>query len=106
MPEFEILSWIALGFAGLVVVGWLCVTWMAPGPTRTMVEWFSATALFVTLFSYFLKLSRSQWEAGNTVLLVPFGFLTGIFGLGLMVSLGKSVGVLRGGSSRESSATH
>ncbi len=106
MPELHILTWVALGCAGLLLAGWICVTAMAPSPARTSIEWFSATALFAALFSYFLGLCRRQWEAGNTALLVPFGFLATVFGLGLLVSLVKSFRTLRRGASAESSATH
>lgn len=103
---FDALRWVALGFAGLVVAGWLCVTAMAPGRARTSVEWLSATALFAALFSWFVRLCHNQWAAGNTVLLVPFGFLAGVFGLGLLVSVAKTLGALRGRSAGEASATH
>jgi len=70
-----------------LVVGWLVVSFSAPGRKRAIVEWLCATALYVILLVFFIHLTRNAVEEDNTVALVAFGFLCVLFGGGLLVSL-------------------
>jgi len=99
----------SIGWSAVAVlaVGWLVVTFSAPGPRRTVIEWLSPAATYVTLSMLFRNLILRAWESGNHFALVAFGFLGLMFGAGLCVALYKLLRVMRGGSeSADASATH
>ena len=75
MGPFAIVGFSALA---LVVLGWLVVSFSAPGPRRAVIEWLSATALYVVLMSLFGHLSHRAWEADSTFALIAFGFLLAV----------------------------
>lgn len=71
----------------VLVVGWLVVSFSAPGRKRTAVEWISATAIYAVLSMLFAHLVRDAIEDDSTVRIVAFGFLCVLFAGGLLVSL-------------------
>src|SRR3989442_13044752 len=97
------------GYAGvtLVVIAWLFVSFAAPSPRRTVVEWIGACGLYLALVSLFTNLSLRAQESGSTAALVPFGFLLARFGSGAVGALVQTLLAFRGPSGRASAdATH
>ena len=93
--------------AALVAIAWLFVSFAAPSPRRTVVEWIGACGLYLALVSLFTNLSLRAQATGSTAALVAFGFLLALFGSGLVVSLVQILLAVRGPSSRASAdATH
>ena len=103
MEPLTIVGFVA---AGLLVLGWLVVSFSAPGHNRTVIEWLSATAMYVALLMLFINLVRKAMEADNTVGLVAFGFLSALFGGGLLVSVYRTVAAIRGAEGSGPSATN
>ena len=97
------ISAVGYGALGVLVVGWLVVSFSAPGPRRARVEWLSATALFLALVALFVNIVM---DAETRLALVAFGFLLVVFCSGLAVSAVQTVLSLRGERKAESSATH
>jgi hypothetical protein len=91
---------------GLLVVGWLVVSFSAPGHNRTVLEWCSATAMYVALLTLFTHLVRNAIESESTVAMVGFGFLCVLFGGGLLVSVYRTVAAIRGAEDFGPSATN
>jgi len=93
--------------AAVLVVGWLVVSFSAPGPRRAVIEWLSASAMYLALSMLFWNLILKAWTSGNHFALVAFGFLGLMFGMGLCVALYNTLRVLRGhAESGDASATH
>ena len=104
MSTIGVIGW---GAAAVLVVGWLVVSFSAPGPRRAVIEWLSASAMYLALSMLFWNLILRAWESGNHFALVAFGFLGLMFGMGLCVALFNTLRALRGGAgSAEASATH
>jgi hypothetical protein len=99
-----IVGWTAVA---VLVVGWLVVSFSGPGPRRAVIEWVSASAMYLALSMLFWNLILRAWNGGNHFALAAFGFLALMFGAGLCVSLYNTLRVLRGGgASADVSATH
>jgi hypothetical protein len=99
-----IIGWTAVA---VLVIGWLVVSFSGPGPRRAVIEWVSASAMYVALSMLFWNLILRAWNSGNHFALVAFVFLGLMFGVGLCVSLYNTARVLRGGGqSADASATH
>jgi len=90
----------------VLVVGWLVVSFSEPGPRRTVIEWLSTSAMYTALLMIFLNLSRRAVESDNTFALVAFGFLTVLFGGGLLVSLYRTFAAAGGEGGSGTSATN
>jgi hypothetical protein len=90
----------------VLVVGWLVVSFSAPGRKRTVVEWISAAAMYAVLLLLFLHLVRDAIEDGSSVRLVAFGFLCVLFAGGLMVSLYQTFASSKSRGDSGSSATN
>jgi len=103
LSSFQII-WIAA--ASIVFVGWLIVSFTAPSRNRTVVEWMSATAIYLGLSTLFVSIALDQHEKGNTVLVVALGLLCVLFGGGLLVAAWKTVMAFRSGKRSETSATN
>ena len=61
-----LLHWVpAIGYTGLgvLVVGWLVVSFSPPGPRRAVVEWLAACGMYVALLSLFVNLLGRALEA-------------------------------------------
>ena len=98
------ITWIAA--ASIVTIGWLTVSFTAPSRNRTIIEWLSATSMYVGLLTFFVFLSLKAYAAGNTFALVAFGFLCALFFGGLSLSAWHTASVIGGGKKVESSATN
>jgi hypothetical protein len=104
LSTIGIIGWSAVA---VLVVGWLVVSFSAPGPRRAVIEWFSASAMYVALSMLFWNLILRAWSSGNHFALVAFGLLGVMFGAGFCVSLYNTLRVLRGNAaSADVSATH
>jgi len=107
MIEVAILK--ALGFAalGLLVLGWLAVSFQAPSRTRQLTARLASAAMYLALACLFTHLVQENWEKGRAFLYVPFGFLLGVFVIGFCLSLVKWARELgSGGKESTASATH
>ena len=96
--------WIAM--ASIVVVGWLVVSFSEPSHHRTIIEWVSATAMFIGLFTFFIFLAQKAHAADNTFAVWAFGFLCVLFGGGLIVSTWHTLSALGSAKKSESSTTN
>lgn len=104
MTTTALIGWTALG---VVVLGWLVVSFSGPGHRRSVIEWLSASALYLALTMLFYSLVSRAWASGNHFALVAFGFLALMFTSGLCVSLYNTLRVARGGPRGEDvGATH
>jgi hypothetical protein len=89
-----------IGVSGLIVLvlGWLIVSFSAPGPRRERIEWIAACGMYLTLLSLFTHLSLRALERGSMAALVAFGFLVLFFTAGFFVCLSQTLAALRGRS--------
>ena len=95
-----------VGALAVVVLGWLLISFLAAGATRSMLSWIATSALYVFLVSLFLSLTLEAWADGKNAVVFAFGFLCVLFGSGLLVSLAKTVGQIRTGASSSSDVIH
>ncbi len=88
MSEFEaaLYTRLLIGSGIVLALGWLSVSFMAPGRARSAVEWISAMAMYVAIGSIMARLFHRFWIADNELLIGVFGFLCLIFGSGFVVS--------------------
>jgi len=101
------ISMIALGAVAVVAIAWLAVSFLGPTAQRRKIEWLGATALYVALLGLFVNLVRRSIADDNQVGVIAFGFLAGMFAIGLVISSLKTLAALRGSSAgKQSSATH
>lgn len=91
-----------IGFSGLavLVIGWLLVSFTAPGPRRERIEWIAACGMYLALLSLFTHLSLRALANGSTGAVVAFGFLVLFFTAGFFVCLNQTVAALRGRSAK------
>ena len=104
-----LLHWVpAIGYTGLgvLVVGWLVVSFSPPGPRRAVVEWLGACGMYVALLSLFVNLLGRELEAVSTLGLIAFGFLVLFFSVGLVLCVVQMGMSLRGPGKAQSSATN
>lgn len=98
-----------IGFSavGVVVLGWLVVSFLPRGRARSVLEWLSTIALYVALASLFANLVARAHAAGNWLALVAFGLLLVVFLGGLVVSITMMIRELTGtGGAGPVDATH
>jgi hypothetical protein len=83
-----------VGFASLtlLVIGWLTVSFLAPGKTRSRVSWVAATCMYLALLCLFTNLFQAALREQSMVGMIAFGFLGAIFIGGVVVSTFKTVG--------------
>ena len=96
---------VGFGALGLVLVGWLAVSFLPPGRSRAILEWLSATAAFAALLTFFASLSWRAWTDGFVIGWVGFGLLAFMFALSFSVSVTKTVLQIRGKGGAGGSAT-
>jgi hypothetical protein len=96
------------GYAALalLVVGWLVISFSEPGPRREILEWASATALYLALLTIFVRGVRWAMAEDSTAGLVGFALLCLLFGSGLVVSLWNTLRSGRTASKAQASATN
>jgi len=87
LEAIALLKIVGFTAVGVLVLGWLVVSFASPGPRRTVVEWVSALAMYVALLCLFLSLLLRAWDATNWFAVVAFGFLATVFLGGLGVAL-------------------
>jgi hypothetical protein len=96
LVDVAILKIVGFSAVGLLVLGWLVLSFMAEGRARNLLARLSSAALYLALASLFTNLTQGAWADDRTVLLIPFGFLWLVFMAGFLVSLVKWLGELRG----------
>jgi hypothetical protein len=90
---------------GVMAAVWLFLSFGPQGLRRPLVAWLGASALYVALLSLFVNLMLRAREAESTVGLIAFGFLVAFFSVGLVLSVWRTIGQVRGASG-SGSATH
>jgi hypothetical protein len=86
---------------GVLVLGWLVVSFMAPGRSRRPIEWSAALGLYIALLSFFVYFAREAWQGDHLIRLAAFTLLAALFGAGTLVAvvrLAKSFGSSAGES--------
>ena len=96
--------WIASG--SVLVIGWLVVSFAPPSQNRTVIEWLSATAMYVAILTIFVSLALRAHASGHAFVVWAIGLLCVLFGGGLLVSAWKTVMAMGGKKKVESSATN
>ena len=107
MLDVAILKAVGFTALGLLVLGWLAVSFQAPGRARQLTARLASAALYLALACLFTHLVQENWEKSRAFLYLPFGFLLGIFTVGFCLSLikwGRELGSTGGESA--ASATH
>ena len=97
---------IAIGAAALLAIGWLIVSFQAPGRTRSILEWASALAMYLLLFVLMASQLQRFLGAGKWLLVCSFAFLCGLFGTGFVVTGVLLVREILGKSDAGTDATH
>jgi hypothetical protein len=102
----SVYSGIGVFAAVALAIGWLMVSFRAPGRTRSILEWASALALYLLL----LVLMTSQFErflgSGKWLLVGSLGFLSFLFGAGFLVTGVLLVREILGKREAGTDATH
>lgn len=101
---WSIFSEIALLFAIVLAIGWLCVSFLPAGRSRAVVEWISTVAMYGVIASIMSRLVHGFWVDDRMILFGAVAFFLVIFGSGFLVSLvmtlraaiGKDVGAGEG----------
>jgi hypothetical protein len=99
--------WVIATALGVVVLGWLVVSFLRPDAQRRKFEWLAATGLYVVLLGLFSNGLRGAIADDSLVRTFAFGFLVVIFGTGLVISSVRTIGALLGkGGSGGAGAAH
>lgn len=107
MSDLSPLALVGIASVAVLVVGWLVVSFAAPGRTRSRVAWIATAAMYVALWCLFASLVRDAWREDRILPLVAFGFLLVVFTGGLGISLVRTAQAFRGeGRDAGSHATH
>lgn len=106
MVDVAILKAVGFSAVGLLVLGWLVVSFLAPGRSQRLAARLSAAALYLALVCLFTQLTQENFAKGRAILYVPFGFLLGIFVTGFFWTLVKWVRELGSAGESSASATH
>ena len=99
MIDVALLKIVGFASLALLVIGWLTVSLLAPGKTRSRVAWFAATCMYLALVCLFTNLFQNALREESMLGMIAFGFLGAIFIGGVVVSTFKTVGELVGRSS-------
>jgi hypothetical protein len=103
----HVLLQIAVGAASAVALGVLVVAFLQPGKQREKIERLASTFLFVAMLCFFLNLLRQAIAADSELRMIVFGFLSAMFGCGLVLSSVRTIRALAGRVADEkTSATH
>jgi len=86
--------WIVSG--SLLVIGWLIVSFSRPSRSRLIIEWLSATAMYVAILTIFVRLTLKAHATGNVFATGAIGLLCVLFGGGLLVSAWKALAAFGG----------
>ena len=96
MIDVSVLKVVGFSSLSLVVIGWLAVSFLAPGKARSRLAWVAATCLFLALLCLFTNLFQEAFHAESLLGMIAFGFLGAIFFGGVVVSTFKTVSELIG----------
>jgi len=99
-------STIAIAAAVALAVGWLLVSFQAPGRVRSILEWASALAMYLLLFVLMASQLQRFLGEGRWLLVGSFGFLCFLFGAGLVVTGVLLVQEILGKRDTGTDATH
>jgi len=90
--------------AGLLVAGWISVSFLSPSRLRVALEWLSALAMYLALIALMVHAYTRAESLAGTIL---FGFLIAMFSAGFLVALRLFVRDLSGvGAGPGTDATH
>jgi hypothetical protein len=103
LSVFQII-WIASG--GVLVIGWLVISFTPPSRNRTVVEWLSATAMYAAILAIFVSLMLRAHASGHVFAAWAVGLLCVLFGGGLLVSAWKTVVAFGGDKKIQGSTTN
>jgi hypothetical protein len=103
--DVAILKLIGFSAVGALVLAWLAVSFTG-GRGRMLLARSGAALLYVALGCLFIHLVQQNWEKGRIVLVVPFGFLLGVFVAGFCLTVVKLAKELGGAGPGAESATH
>ena len=103
LSVFQI-TWIVAG--GVLVIGWLVVSFTPPSRNRTIVEWLSATAMYAAILAIFVSLMLRVHASGHVFAAWAIGLLCVLFGGGLLVSAWKTVTAFGGDKKSQGSTTN
>ena len=99
MIEVSLLKIVGFSSLSLLVIGWLAISFLAPGKIRSRVAWVAATCMYLALVCLFTNLFQNALREESMLGMIAFGFLGAIFIGGVVVSTFKTVGELVGRSS-------
>ncbi|MGI9592750.1 MAG: hypothetical protein ACR2P8_15375 [Myxococcota bacterium] len=100
MIPSNLLFVVGWGSVGVLVLCWLVLSFLAPGGFRAGLARLATSSMYLALLCLFVSgLQGAEGLVGR----IGFGFLAGLFGLGLLVSLWK---LLRPPASGEELAAH
>ena len=103
----HILTIVALSALAVLVGCWLVVSFLAPSPSRRVLEWLAATAMYVALLAFFGRQLHTAIVGEAWIRTFAFGLLVAVFAIGLGISSARTIRALAGGSGGgESGATH
>jgi hypothetical protein len=97
---------VAIGAGTVLALGWLWVSFQAPGRKRSVVEWTSALAMYLLLLMLMAAQFHRFWDDGRWVMMTTFGFLVFLFGSGFIVTFVLLLRELVGKKSAGTDATH
>jgi uncharacterized membrane protein len=100
MIDFALLKIVGRTSFGLLVIGWLVLSFLAPGKVRSRLAWVAATFMYLALLCFFTFHFQEAFRGESVALMIAFGFLTLIFLAGLLVSGVKTVGEFIGRAPR------
>ncbi|HVH06288.1 MAG TPA: hypothetical protein VNE71_09855 [Myxococcota bacterium] len=104
--DVAILKLIGFTAVGALVVAWLAVSFTEDARRRSLLARLGALLLYVALTCLFVHLVSENWEKGRIALVVPFGFLLGVFIAGFFLTVVKGARELAGTGPGVDSATH
>jgi hypothetical protein len=90
----------------VALLGSIAVALQRPGKARDVSARLAALGFYLVLVGFFGTQALAAHATASTRGLVAFGFLTAFFGIGLALSVVKTVGAIRGRSSDDVSATN
>jgi hypothetical protein len=93
--EVSLLKIVGFTSLAVLVVAWLTVSFLAPGPTRARVSWVATTFMYLALLSLFTNLFQAALREGSALGMIAFGFLGLVFLAGFGVSVVRTLGELR-----------
>ena len=99
--------WVWMGsLVAIALLGSIAVALQRPGKARDVTARLAAVCFYVVLVGFFCDRTLAARGSDSSRGLFAFGFLTAFFGIGLALSIVKTVGAIRGRSSGDVSATN